>query len=94
MTYLIRPGQPDDVATILRWRAETAAWVSERYDSDQWAIPFPSERVLATITAGQTFMVHRSDQDAPVATITVNDFADPALWTLEERVTRPAMCTS
>jgi GNAT superfamily N-acetyltransferase len=85
MTYLIRPGRPDDVATILRWRTETAAWLSRQYGSDQWTIPFPPERVLATITAGQTFMVHRRDQEAPVATITVNDFADPVLWTPEER---------
>jgi len=85
MTYLIRPGRPDDVATILRWRAETATWLRERYGSDQWAIPFPPQRVLATITAGQTFMVHRDGQETPVATITVNDFADPVLWTPEER---------
>ena len=56
---------------------------------DQWQEPWPTEDLmvegmLRNIEAGETFIV-RDDNDTPAATITVNRYAKPELWTEEER---------
>ncbi|WP_079046391.1 GNAT family N-acetyltransferase [Carbonactinospora thermoautotrophica] len=90
---IIRPAEPSDVQTILRWRAETAAWLRERYGTDQWAKPYPADHILATVQAGEVFMVHRDYCEDPIATITINGYADPELWTPDE-LTEPARYVS
>jgi hypothetical protein len=48
------------------------------------------EGMLANIEAGETFIVW-DDDNIPAATITINRWAKPELWTEEEAAERP--CT-
>ena len=82
----IEKAVPADLAHILDMRAEAAVWLGA-HGTDQWSRPFPDEatqtqRLLDGILSGETWMVR--DGDATVATITVNSFANPLLWTPEE----------
>lgn len=83
---IIERATPEDLAHILEMRAEAASWLG-RLGTDQWAKPFPDERtqtkrLLDGILAGETWMVREGS--TTVGTITVNDFANPLLWTEEE----------
>jgi GNAT superfamily N-acetyltransferase len=82
----IELAKPGDLAEILDMRTEAATWLGA-LGTDQWSRPFPdeqsqSDRLLTGIIAGETWMVR--DGAATVATITVNDFANPLLWTEAE----------
>lgn len=78
--------QPDDVATLLAFRKEAAAWLT-RIGTDQWQRPYPADRLLATIEAGTVFNV--LDRDTTVATITLTPQAEAGLWT-DEELSEPA----
>ncbi len=82
----IELANPEDLIHVLNMRAEAAAWLGA-LGTDQWSKPFPDEatqtaRLLAGINAGETWIV-RDGADA-VATITLNGFANPLLWTEDE----------
>jgi GNAT superfamily N-acetyltransferase len=77
----ISSAQPDDVAKLLAFRKEAAAWLRQ-LGSDQWQRPYPADRLLATIEAGAVFMV--TDGGTTVATITLDPQAEEGLWTEEE----------
>ncbi|MET7366223.1 GNAT family N-acetyltransferase [Streptomyces sp. NPDC005566] len=77
----ITPARPGDVATLIAFREEAAAWLS-RLGSDQWQRPYPTERLAAAIEAGSVFMV--MDGDVTAATITLSPEAEEGLWTDEE----------
>ncbi|WP_333755028.1 GNAT family N-acetyltransferase [Streptomyces sp. IBSBF 3352] len=83
----ILPAQPDDVAKLLAFREEAAAWLT-RLGSDQWQRPYPADRLLATIEAGTVFMV--MDGNATAATITLTPDAEEGLWT-EQELSEPSM---
>ncbi|SEC17013.1 Ribosomal protein S18 acetylase RimI [Streptomyces sp. 2224.1] len=83
----ITPAQPDDVAKLLAFREEAAAWLT-RIGSDQWQRPYPADRLLATIQAGTVFMV--LDGGATVATITLTPEVEDGLWT-EQELAEPSM---
>jgi GNAT superfamily N-acetyltransferase len=83
---IIELAKPEDLVHVLDMRAEAATWLGV-LGTDQWSKPFPDEasqtaRLLAGINAGETWMVR--DGTETVATITVNDFANPLLWTEDE----------
>ncbi|WP_079025735.1 GNAT family N-acetyltransferase [Streptomyces yangpuensis] len=78
---IIEAATPDDLATLLAFRVEAAAWLSE-LGSDQWRRPYPADRLLATIEAGTVFMVRAGDVTA--ATITLTSDAEEGLWSAEE----------
>jgi GNAT superfamily N-acetyltransferase len=90
---LLAPATPDDLDTLLAFRDEAAKWLASR-GLDQWQEPWPTEDLMAegmlrNIGAGETFIVW--DQDCtPAATITVDLWANPDLWTPEERA-EPAL---
>ncbi|MFE6589720.1 GNAT family N-acetyltransferase [Streptomyces sp. NPDC057781] len=73
--------QPHDLAKLLAFRQEAAAWLS-RLGTDQWQRPYPADKLLATIEAGEVFMVR--DGDATAATITLTQDAEEGLWTADE----------
>jgi ribosomal protein S18 acetylase RimI-like enzyme len=78
---------PDDLDTLVAFRDQAAAWLASK-GIDQWQEPWPSEDLmvegmLRNIEAGETFIVW-DDDDTPAATITVNRYAKPELWTPEE----------
>ncbi|MFJ2718935.1 GNAT family N-acetyltransferase [Streptomyces sp. NPDC087437] len=77
----ICPAQPHDLATLLAFREEAAAWLSH-LGTDQWQRPYPADKLLATIDAGVVFMVR--DDDTTAATITLTPEAEEGLWTEEE----------
>ncbi|KOG72936.1 GNAT family acetyltransferase [Streptomyces antibioticus] len=84
---IIVPAQPQDVAKLLAFRKEAAAWLSRR-GTDQWQRPYPADKLLETIEAGTVFMVR--DGDATAATITVTPEAEAGLWT-EQELTEPCL---
>jgi len=83
------PATPADVATILAFRAEAAAWLRQR-GIDQWSNPFPPDGILATIQAGETWMVW--DDLTPAATITIARCGEPELWNEVERAESAVYC--
>jgi GNAT superfamily N-acetyltransferase len=83
---------PDDLDTLVAFRDQAAAWLASR-GIDQWQEPWPTEDLmvegmLRNIQAGETFIVW--DDDKPAATITINRWAKPELWTEQERA-EPAL---
>jgi GNAT superfamily N-acetyltransferase len=82
----ITKATPDDLDALVAFRDEAARWLASK-GIDQWQEPWPTEDLmvegmLANIEAGETFIVW--DDDKPAATITINRFAKPELWTPEE----------
>ncbi|MGV9510572.1 GNAT family N-acetyltransferase [Streptomyces tendae] len=73
--------QPHDLAKLLAFRKEAAAWLS-RLGTDQWQRPYPADKLLATIEAGEVFMVRDGNDTA--ATITLTPKAEEGLWTTDE----------
>ena len=89
----IAPAGRDDLANLVAFRNEAARWLAAR-GIDQWSGPWPSEDLmvegmLRNIDAGETFIVW-DDDDTPAATITINRWAKPELWTEQERA-EPAL---
>lgn len=83
---LIRPAVPDEVSNVLAMRDEAAAWLATR-GSDQWSAPWPDvERMTAgvrrAVDAGDVWVVQ--DGDDLVATLTLDTWANPDLWTPDE----------
>ena len=80
----VRRADPDDLATIARWRAETSAWLAEQHGTDQWSTDHPREMIEHWVDRGETFMVALAPAGEPVATVTSSSEGDPGLWTPEE----------
>ncbi|WP_254404535.1 GNAT family N-acetyltransferase [Streptomyces anulatus] len=68
---------------LRQFRTDAATWLSAR-GSDQWSTPYPDELLLASIQNGDVYLVHRDLATDPVATVTLDRQADPALWTEAE----------
>ncbi|WP_083873978.1 GNAT family N-acetyltransferase [Nocardia paucivorans] len=89
MTVRIRPATRNDLHPICRLRIQRTAWLIAR-GSDQWTvtgrglpIDMFAQLVGHAIDAGETWIAELDD-NAPAGTITVNDRADPGLWTPDE----------
>ena len=84
---------PDDLDTLVAFRDQAAAWLASK-GIEQWQEPWPTEDLmvegmLRNIEAGETFIVWDDDHN-PAATITINRFAKPELWTEQEQA-EPAL---
>jgi GNAT superfamily N-acetyltransferase len=84
---IIAPAAPEDLSLLIAFRDEAARWLAAR-GIDQWQEPYPTEDLmeegmLRSIRAGETFIVW-DDDSTPAATITVDRWANPDLWTPEE----------
>lgn len=84
---IIRPGRPEDIPLLIRFRHEASAWLGER-GIDQWSEPWPTademaESMLRDIQARQTYVLWE-DEDSAAATLTIGRWADPDLWTAAE----------
>lgn len=77
MTHLIRRAHPDEVATVAGMWTEAGQWLAAR-GSDQWQYPARTERIAASIAAGECWLVEHDGR--PVATITLDGHADPEFW--------------
>jgi GNAT superfamily N-acetyltransferase len=83
----------DDLDTLVAFRDQAAAWLASK-GIDQWQEPWPTEDLmvegmLRNIEAGETFIIW-DDDNRPAATITINCWAKPELWTEQERA-EPAL---
>lgn len=86
---IITRAEEADLHRLLRFRTDSAAWLS-RQGIDQWSRPFPPDHILASIRAGEVFMIKASIGSDACATVTLDRDADNRLWTPEER-TQPAL---
>ncbi|TDO45882.1 acetyltransferase (GNAT) family protein [Kribbella sp. VKM Ac-2527] len=85
---IIEQATIDDLPVILAMRQEASDWLAKQ-GINQWAAAWPtpeaqSERILSSIRAGETWMV-RDDDGATAATVALDSFSDPKLWTPEEQ---------
>lgn len=78
---LIRPASEDDLHVVRELWEHAASWLRSR-GIDQWQYPPREERIIENIRAGECWIVE--DDGVPIATITLDDFADPDFWTAEE----------
>jgi GNAT superfamily N-acetyltransferase len=88
---IIEPATINDLPTVLAMREEASAWLSER-SIDQWREPWPNQeamvkRTAASIQAGETWMA-RDETGASAATVALDTFSDPRLWTPQEQQDR------
>jgi GNAT superfamily N-acetyltransferase len=84
---IIAPAVPENLSLLIAFRDEAARWLAAR-GIDQWQKPYPTEDLmeegmLRSIRAGETFIVW-DDDSTPAATITVDRWANPDLWTPKE----------
>ncbi|MFD7875885.1 GNAT family N-acetyltransferase [Streptomyces sp. NPDC059766] len=84
---IITPAEPHDVAELLAFRQEAAAWLRD-LGSDQWSRPYPADKLAATIEAGTVFMLR--DGHTTAATITLTADAEDGLWT-DDELAEPSM---
>lgn len=77
----IRPAVATDLSKVIDLWEHAASWLNKR-GIDQWQYPPREDRIKANIEAGECWIVEADD--APVATITVDEHADPDFWTPSE----------
>jgi GNAT superfamily N-acetyltransferase len=77
---VIRKATPADLDTVLTLVMDVVRWLAER-GTDQWQYPVERHRqsLSRTLARGETWLA--SDASSTVATITLNDYADPEFWT-------------
>lgn len=73
-----------DLPRLLKFRTDTSVWLGA-LGIDQWAKPFPPEHILASIRAGEVFLIKETVTSDAAATVTLDQDADERLWTTEER---------
>lgn len=78
MSRRLRPAIPDDQSAVEALWVDAAAWLAG-IGSDQWQYPPRSTRIAASIAAGECWLVDDGN-GPPVATITLDDYADPDFW--------------
>jgi GNAT superfamily N-acetyltransferase len=78
VTHLIRRARPDEVDTVAAMWTEAGQWLAT-IGSDQWQYPARTERIGASIAAGdECWLVE--DAGGLVATLTLDGHADPEFW--------------
>jgi len=82
MTLTIRPAVAADFDTVVSLWNEAAEWLASR-GIDQWQYAPRHPAIRRNIAAGECWIVD-DDQGAPVATITVDAYADPDFWRPED----------
>ncbi|WP_255346058.1 GNAT family N-acetyltransferase [Streptomyces chartreusis] len=86
-TPTVRPAITADLRTVIDLWEHAATWLNER-GIDQWQYPPREDRIKANIEAGECWIVEADG--APVATITIDEHADPDFWTPTE-ASEPAL---
>lgn len=74
----IRQANEADTSTVVDLWEEASAWL-ERHGSDQWQYPVKMHNVHRAIDEGTCWIVE-DEKTRPVATVTLDEDADPALW--------------
>ncbi|MEV7187659.1 GNAT family N-acetyltransferase [Kitasatospora sp. NPDC093102] len=78
----IRPARRDQLGEVETLLIEASEWLASR-GSDQWQFPPRRDRVISAMERGECFLAYRDGE--PVATMTVDDQADPEFWEPEDR---------
>jgi GNAT superfamily N-acetyltransferase len=73
----IRPGRPEELHIVERLLSGASAWLASR-GIDQWQYPPHSDRITTALERGVCFLAFQDGE--PIATIQVDDFADPEFW--------------
>lgn len=81
MSLTVRRATPDELDIVSAIFAEATAWLAAQ-GSDQWQYPPNKEKISASIEAGACYLAFLDAE--PVATITIDDVADPEFWTAED----------
>ncbi|MFD5903151.1 GNAT family N-acetyltransferase [Streptomyces microflavus] len=79
---LVRAGRPDELDVVEALLREASAWLASR-NIDQWQYPPHRDRITEALERGVCFLA--LEEGRPVATIQVDDFADPEFWTQEDQ---------
>ncbi|MEW2315210.1 GNAT family N-acetyltransferase [Streptomyces bauhiniae] len=82
MTNLsIRPARPDELGTVETLLRGASSWLASR-GIDQWQYPPHRDRIMAALEQGVCFLAFEDEE--PIATIQVDEFADPEFWTPDD----------
>ncbi|OSC73740.1 GNAT family N-acetyltransferase [Streptomyces sp. BF-3] len=79
---LVRPGRIDELNVVETLLCEASAWLASR-SIDQWQYPPHRDRITEALERGVCFLAFEDSR--PIATIQVDDFADPEFWNTEDR---------
>ncbi|MFR9758205.1 GNAT family N-acetyltransferase [Streptomyces sp. TR06-5] len=82
---ILTRAEVSDLDRLLQFRRDAAAWLAP-LGTDQWSLPFPAENIARSIQAGEVYIVRESPESEAAATITLDEEADPLLWTEAERM--------
>ncbi|WP_339130319.1 GNAT family N-acetyltransferase [Streptomyces sp. f51] len=77
----IRPGTPYELNTVEALLRGASTWLASR-GIDQWQYPPHRDRISAALEQGVCFIAFEGD--APVATLQLDEFADPEFWTPDD----------
>jgi GNAT superfamily N-acetyltransferase len=78
VTYRLRRADAGDLIRVADLWGSASTWLAQ-VGSDQWQYPPRSGRIATSIVAGTCRVVEHAG--APVATITLDHYADPEFWT-------------
>lgn len=77
----IRAARTDELDTVEDLLREASAWLASR-GIDQWQFPPHRDRITRALGRGEVFLAMVDDQ--PIATLQVDDHADPEFWTADD----------
>lgn len=77
-----RQAARDDIPTVADLWLEAAAWLRDR-GLDQWQYPIKMHNIESAVDGGYCWLFEEDDE--PIATVTLDDRADPNLWRPEDR---------
>ncbi|WP_410537484.1 GNAT family N-acetyltransferase [Streptomyces sp. KL2] len=78
---IIRPGRLDELGTVESLLRGASSWLASR-GIDQWQYPPHRDRIVAALEQGVCFLAFEDGE--PIATIQVDDFADPEFWSPDD----------
>ncbi|MFG2639038.1 GNAT family N-acetyltransferase [Streptomyces sp. NPDC048362] len=78
---LIRPARLEELDTVEALLQEASEWLASR-GIDQWQYPPHRDRIAAALKQGVCFLAFEDGE--PIATLQVDDYADPEFWTLDD----------
>ncbi|MEU6849918.1 GNAT family N-acetyltransferase [Actinacidiphila alni] len=78
----IRPARLDELSTVEALLIEASEWLASR-GIDQWQFPPHRDRITSAILRGEVFLAEAGGR--PIATLQVDDQADPEFWTPDDR---------
>ncbi|MFL3869615.1 GNAT family N-acetyltransferase [Streptomyces griseobrunneus] len=79
---IVRAGRPEELVIVEALLREASEWLASR-NIDQWQYPPHRDRITEALERGVCFLAFKDGK--PIATIQVDDFADPEFWTPEDQ---------